>query len=99
MTTYVVQKLEDATNELNSMLDARFQIPIPKQFFYKETTPDWDYVIKKATCYIAGATIMRADNPLSEEADALMAKVIKEDETGIVERINSGKIRLRCEID
>lgn len=92
--TYVVDMLESASQELNNYLDKRFPIPIPKQFFYDETTPSYDEIIKKITCYIAGVNILRADNPISEEADKL-----QEMADTLIERINAGDIKLRCEID
>lgn len=87
-------RLEMASQELNGMLDSRFPTPIPKQFFYDETTPDWDYIIKKLTCYICAINIMRADNPLNEEIDPL-----KEELDEMLQRLNSGEIRLKCEIN
>jgi len=86
--------LEQSSQLLNSMLDGRFAIPIPKQFYYDESTPDWDIIIKKIVCYISAVDIMRSDNPLSEEADKLELTYMD-----LVNRINTGEIKLRVEID
>ena len=94
-TDYVDDQLEYASNELNSMLDSRFSTPIPKQFMNdNETTPDYDRIIKKLTAYIAGVNIMRADNPLSEEADKLESMYEE-----LLRKLNAGDMRLRVEIN
>ena len=94
-TDYVDEMLEMASQELNGMLDSRFSTPIPKQFMNSnESTPDYDYILKKLTAYIAGVNIMRADNPMSEEADKI--ETMYED---ILRKLNQGEIRLKVEIN
>ena len=93
--TYMDNQLEYASNELNSMLDSRFSTPIPKQFMNdNESTPDYDFIIKKLTAWIAGVNIMRAENPLSEEADKLESM-----HEELLRKLNAGDMRLRVEIN
>lgn len=102
-TDLVDQQLENATMELNSMLDARFPIPIPQTFQHgadpSNDNPEYDFLIIKATCYIAGANMLRAQNPEDERAQALYDMVTNLDGTGIVDKINKAEIKLRFEID
>jgi hypothetical protein len=84
--------------ELNSMLDSRFPIPIPKTMQYSNTvasdTPEYDFIIKKLTCYLAGVNLIRATNPGDERANDLQEQI-----DAIMDRLNRGDIKLRCEID
>ena len=102
-TDLIDQQLENATMELNSMLDARFPIPIPQTFQHgadvSNDTPEYDFLIIKATCYIAGANMLRASNPEDERATALYDMITNLDGTGIIDKINKAEIKLRFEID
>ena len=101
--TLVGQQLANATMELNSMLDSRFPIPIPKTFQYatdkSSSRPEYDFILKKATAYLAGANLIRANNPEDERGQALYDMVTNVDGTGIVDKINKAEIKLRFEID
>jgi len=97
-STLVTNSLINATMELNSMLDSRFPIPIPKTMQYSNTvasdTPEYDFIIKKLTCYLAGVNLIRATNPGDERANDLQEQI-----DAIMDRLNRGDIKLRCEID
>tara|TARA_Y100000593_G_scaffold93010_2_gene186382 strand:+ start:156 stop:1181 length:1026 start_codon:yes stop_codon:yes gene_type:complete len=102
--SYIDQQLVNASLELNSYLDARFQMPMPKSIQVKDgaasgLTPEYDPVIIKCTCYIAAANLIRSKDPMSEEAQFYMDMVCNADGTGLVDRINAGLIKLSFEID
>lgn len=90
--------------ELNNLLDARFQMPLPKSTQIKESastglTLEYDPIIIKCTCYIAAANMIRSKDVMSEEAQFYMDMVTNADGTGLVDKINDGKIKLSFEID
>ena len=102
--TFIDQQLVNASMELNNLLDARFQMPLPKSTQIKEgaasgLTPEYDPVIIKCTCYIAAANLIRSKDPMSEEAQFYMDMVSNAENTGLVDKINDGKIKLSFEID
>tara|TARA_Y100000356_G_C11148802_1_gene229493 strand:- start:53 stop:715 length:663 start_codon:yes stop_codon:yes gene_type:complete len=85
--------------ELSAMLDARFPRPIPKSFQYAEATdgsdtPEYDYILIRATALLVAHHLLISKDPLSEEA-----QVLKEEVDSIVERMNAGNIKLGFEID
>ena len=86
------------------MLDARFQMPLPKSTQIKEgsasgLTPEYDPVIIKATCYLAAANLIRSKDPMSEEAQFYMDMITNAEGTGLVDKLNVGQIKLSFEID
>jgi phage gp36-like protein len=102
--TFIDQQLVNASMELNNLLDARFQMPLPKSTQIKEgaasgLTPEYDPVIIKCTCYIAAANLIRSKDPMSEEAQFYMDMVSNVDGTGLVDKMNGGQIKLSFEID
>lgn len=101
--TLIDRYLVSASSELNALLDGRFPRPVPRAFQYSDTpasdTPEYDYVIIRSTSLIAIAHLIRATNPISEEADAFYREVSNEDGTGLVDRINKGEIKLAFEVD
>ena len=101
--TLIDDVLENASQELNTLLDARYPIPIPKAFLYSadpdNDTPQYDPIIVRTTCYLAVANLIRSTDPLSEEADKFYSMVTNIDETGLIDEINSGKRKLNFEID
>ena len=102
--TFIDQQLVNASMELNNLLDARFQMPLPKSTQVKEgaasgLTPEYDPVIIKSTCYICAANLIRSKDPMSEEAQFYMDMVSNAENTGLVDKINDGKIKLSFEID
>lgn len=103
-STFIDQQLVNASMELNNLLDARFQMPLPKSTQVKEgaasgLTPEYDPVIIKSTCYICAANLIRSKDPMSEEAQFYMDMVSNAENTGLVDKINDGKIKLSFEID
>ena len=102
--TFIDQQLVNGSLELNSYLDARFQMPLPKSIQVKSgaasgLTPEYDPVLIKCTCYIAAANLIRSKEPMSEEAQFYMDMVTNSERTGLVDRINDGMIKLSFEID
>ena len=102
--TFADQQLVNASMELNNLLDARFQMPLPKSTQIKEgaasgLTPEYDPVIIKSTCYICAANLIRSKDVMSEEAQMYMDMVTNLDGTGLVDKINDGKIKLSFEVD
>ena len=103
-STFADQQLVNASMELNNLLDARFQMPLPKSTQIKEgaasgLTPEYDPIIIKATCYLAAANLIRAKDPMSEEAQFFMDMLTNAEGTGIVDKLNAGQIKLSFEID
>ena len=103
-TTFIDQQLVNASLELNSLLDARFSTPLEKS---KQTDVDtatdsiseeYDPVIIKATCYICASNLIRSRDPKDEDAQAYYDMVINSDGTGLIDRLNEGKIKLSSEI-
>ena len=102
--TFANQQLVNASLELNNLLDARFATPIPKSTQISDSaasgiTPEWDPVIIKSTCYLAAANLIRSKDPMSEEAQFYMNMVTNNDGTGLVDKINTGHIKLSFETD
>ena len=105
-TTFMNQQLVNASLELNNLLDARFSTPLPKnaQVDYdtgqaSSTTVEYDPIIIKATCYITASNLIRSRDPQDTDAQAYYDMVTNADGTGIVDRLNDGKIKLSFEID
>ena len=101
--TLIDDVLENASQELNTMIDARFPVPIPKAFMYSadpsNDTPQYDPIIVRATCYIACVNLIRSTDPLSEEANKFYELVTNVDGTGLLDEVNAGKRKLNFEID
>mgnify|MGYP006995571778 CR=1 FL=1 len=93
--TFFDQTLINASMELNSNLDSRHTIPIPKAYQYGSApstdTPEYDFVIKKLTAFIAMKNLMLANG---EDIEAMNHEI-----DTITDKINSGKIKLRYEKD
>lgn len=105
-STFMDQQLVNASLELNNLLDARFSTPLPKntQVDYdtgqaSSTTVEYDPIIVKATCYITASNIIRSRDPQDTDAQAYYDMVTNADGTGIIDRLNKGKIKLSFEID
>ena len=103
-STFADQQLVNASMELNNLLDARFQMPLPKSTQITEgaasgLAPEYDPVIIKSTCYIAAANLIRSKDIMSEEGQFYMDMVTNADGTGLVDKLNAGHIKLSFEID
>ena len=102
--TYFAQMLVNASMELNSLLDKRFPMPLPKfaQFdldtSYTSSGVEYDAIIIKSTCYIVASNLMRQSSR-GEEADYYYNLVVNPDGTGIVDRLNKGESKLAFETD
>ena len=102
--TYFDQMLVNASMELNSLLDKRFPMPLPKfaQFdlntSYTSSGVEYDAIIIKSTCYIVASNLMRQTSR-GEEADYYYNLVVNPDGTGIVDRLNKGESKLAFEVD
>ena len=103
-STFADQQLVNASMELNNLLDARFQMPLPKSTQIKQgaasgLAPEYDPIIIKCTCYLAAANLIRSKDVMSEEGQFYMDMVSNADGTGLVDKLNSGHIKLSFEID
>ena len=103
-TTFADQQLVNASLELNNLLDARFNTPIQKSTQIKigaasELSPEYDPIIIKCTCYLAAANMIRSKEVMSEEGQYYMDLVTNDEGTGLVDRLNSGQVKLSFEID
>ena len=102
--TYFDQMLVNASMELNSLLDKRFPMPLPKyaQFdlntSYTSSGVEYDAIIIKSTCYIVASNLMRQTSR-GDEADYYYNLVVNPDGTGIVDRLNKGESKLAFEVD
>ena len=102
--TLIDRMIVNCSMELSAMLDARFPRPIPKAFQYAEATdgsdtPEYDYIVKRATALLVAHHLLISKNPKSEEAELLMAELTNVDNTGIVDRLNDGRMKLSFEVD
>ena len=102
---YIVDRIEEASMQLNSMLDhSRFPIPIPKSVVNDDTanqsgTPQYDYVIIRLTALLTAYNCIVARDPQSEDAIGIMAQISNENEDGLLDRLNAGTISLNFETD
>ena len=102
--TYFDQMLVNASMELNNLLDRRYPTPIPKYTQYDantthvSSTPEFDAIIVKSTCYLCVANLLRT-NSRQEEADYYNNLVTNMDGSGLVDRLNKGEYKLSYEVD
>ena len=102
--TLIDRMIVNCSMELSSMLDARFPRPIPKAFQYAEATdgsdtPEYDYIVKRATALLVAHHLLVAKDPNSEIAESLMSEITNVDNTGIVDKLNDGRMKLAFEVD
>ena len=103
--TFINQQLTNASLELNNLLDARYPTPLNKYILddvdtaSSLSTPEYDPIIIKATSYICASNLIRAKEPLSEEADYYYNLVTNPERTGLVDRLNAGEFKLAFEVD
>ena len=98
--TFIDKLLADASQELNALITSHIT-PIPKAFIYNNAEsgtddPEFDYILKKAECLIAYSVLLNSESEF-EKADAVYSQVTNFEKTGIVDRINSGDIKLAYE--
>lgn len=100
--TFIDQQLVNASLELNTLLDARYSTPLQKNIQTGQVSTsvaEYDPIIIKATCYIAAANLIRSREPMAEDAQAYYDMVSNTEKTGLIDRLNSGDIKLSNEID
>ena len=97
--TGITAQLQMATQEINSMLDSRFAVPLPETFLDDQSVGQYDPLIVKATAYICASNLIRGKNPSDPDANAFLERVTNAEGTGIIDEINSGKRKLNFEID
>ena len=102
--TFIDQQLVNASLELNNLLDARFSMPLEKSkqididTASSSVSEEYDPIIIKATCYICASNLIRSKNPLDEEGQGYYDMVTNAENTGIIDLLNSGKIKLSFEV-
>jgi len=100
--THVNQMLVNASAELNGMIDSRFPRPLPKAYLYSDApstdTPEYDPIIIRGTCLIAikNMAITARDY---DTAENIYKEISNENDTGIIDRLNDGKLKLAFEVD
>ena len=91
-TDFINQALVDASLELHNYLDARYSTPLEKIKQVDSDTAalsvaeEYDPIIIKAVCYIAGANLIRAKEGASEEADYYYSLVTNAERTGLLDK-------------
>ena len=104
-TDFLNQALVDASLELHNYLDMRYSTPLQKikqvdiDTAISSATSEYDPIIIKAVCYIAGANLIRAKEGASEEADYYYSLVTNPDRTGLLDKLNDGIYKLSHEVD
>ncbi len=100
--TFIGQVLVNASSEINAMLDAKFPRPIPKTFLYSadpdNDEPQYDPILIRAVCLTAIKNLAITAQDY-ETAESIYKEVSNEDSTGIIDKINDGKIKLAFEVD
>ncbi len=102
----IEQALVNASMELSGMLDGRYPRPIPKVYQGIQDSdtdatesPQYDYMIIRATCLLTAKNLIRSVDATSELAQAFSNEVTNESRTGIVDKLNDGEYKLSFEID
>lgn len=83
--------LDEASSHVDAMLDGRFQTP-----FLKDSDGEYDSVIIRATAYMAAYLVMLDK---TEDAEIYGNRLANIDGSGIIDKLNDGKLKLRIEID
>jgi len=98
-STLINRLLVNGAMELNSMLDARFPIPIPPTFQYSSDpssdTAEYDYVLKRANALITASHLAQTRD--IELAESYYRQITNAENTGIIDRINDGRVKLSFE--
>jgi hypothetical protein len=97
-SAFADQQLVNASMELNNMLDARFPRPIPKAIQYEKASPEYDYIIQRATCLLAAKNIVKSAGDY-ELGDKIYSELVNEQSTGLIDKLNLGDYKLAFEID
>jgi len=98
-STLINRLLVNGAMELNSMLDARFPIPIPPTFQYSSDPSsdiaEYDYVLKRANALITASHLAQTRD--IELAESYYRQITNAENTGIIDRINDGRVKLSFE--
>ena len=102
--TLIDRMIVNCSMELSAMLDARFPRPIPKAFQYAEATdgsdtPEYDYILKRATALLVAHHLLISKDPQSEIALSIMNELTNDESSGIIDRLNDGRLKLSFEVD
>ncbi|MAG59904.1 hypothetical protein CMO96_03905 [Candidatus Woesebacteria bacterium] len=94
--TFVEQALTNASMLLNSLITS-VVTPVPKSIIYNNSesddTPEYDYILKRSECLLAWHSMANAEGDF-DLADRLYAQITNFENTGLVDKINSGDIQL-----
>jgi hypothetical protein len=90
--TYAIQV---GTNQVNQFLDPRFPRPLPT-VSDNETGDSYDQSVVEMTALLACVHLIKSSG--SEDWVDLQNRVTNEDETGILDYLNAGKIKLSFEL-
>jgi len=82
---------------LEGLLDSRFPRPIPKTT-KSNSSRDYDYIIIKASALLACLHLIKATDPNSPDVEVIQNQLWNDVDTGIIDMINAGKIKLSFEI-
>ena len=85
--------ISDASEWVESVLDVRFPRPLTKS-----STGSYDYVLRHLTALKAVAILMYASQPDNPVVPSIERQITNEDETGILDRLNKGDLKLSFEI-
>ena len=84
-----------ATNQVNELLDSRFPVPLPVAE-NNETGDSYDQSVVEMTALLACVHLIKSSG--SEDWLELQNRVFNADETGILDRLNAGKLKLSFEL-
>jgi len=87
-----------ASEWLESLLDLRFPRPLPKTDASKTSGEQYDFTIRQITALLACLHLINSTAPGSDDADLIQNQLWNEEETGLLDRLNSGKLKLSFEI-
>ncbi len=91
------EAIKGASERLESELDIRFPRPLPYAVSSK-TDSNYDFVVVKATALFACLQLIQATDPTSAVAVAIQSQLTNIDETGLLDKLNAGKIKLSFEL-
>jgi len=88
-----VAAIADGAEWLEGLLDVRFPRPLPKN-----ANGNYDYIIERINGLLACIILIRTSNPEASEIDAIWRELYNDTETGLLQLLNSGKIKLGFEV-
>ena len=85
--------IADGAKWLESMLDNRFTRPLPKN-----ADGSYDWVLERLNGLLACIILIRSTDPADMMIESIMNEVMNENENGLLDLLNAGKIKLGFEI-